>query len=223
MLAFAAPNVSRRIKARAHSCLSAAWLDRATEDRERWNIDSLYRAASNANEAISLGLISPGALRTGFVVENAGFRRSEDNHRFPGVSTDRFEQLTELWEAIDMRKEEVNRASAKGTQKCPGTHSSTFAQQRTAGSKQRKIWPASVCGKMPSGTQALLLLEGVPEDGIFIFILPPLLDSRPILLRRIGNGINRFVMRTLRNRAWIRSMPKATLVLPKNPSWNGQL
>lgn len=112
MLTSTAPNVSRRIKALAHSCLAAAWLDRATEDRNTWNIDSLYRAGSNANAAISLGLTSPGALRTGFVIEDSGFRRPEDN-RFPGWSTDRFEQLTELWEAVDMRKEEMDRVSAK--------------------------------------------------------------------------------------------------------------
>lgn len=105
-------NVPRRIKARAHSCLAAGWFERATEDKKRWNIDSLYRAGSNANEAISLGLTSPKALRAGFSIETQGFRRPEDN-RFPGLSTDRFEGLTELWEAIDMRKEEANRASAK--------------------------------------------------------------------------------------------------------------
>ena len=105
-------NVPRRIKARAHSCLAAGWFERATEDHKRWNIDSLYRAGSNANETILLGLISPGALRAGFSIESQGFRRQEDN-RFPGLNTDRFERLTELWEAIDMRKEEVNKASAK--------------------------------------------------------------------------------------------------------------
>lgn len=109
-----APNVPvpRRTKARAHSCLAAGWFERATEDHKRWNIDSLYRAGSNANEAISLGLVSPGALRAGFSIESQGFRRPEDN-RFPGLSTDRFELLAELWEAIDIRKEEVNKASTK--------------------------------------------------------------------------------------------------------------
>lgn len=106
------PDAPRGIKARAHSCLAAGWFERATEDNKRWNIDSLYRAGNNANESISLGLISPGALRAGFSIETQGFRRHEDN-RFPGLNTDRFERLTELWEAIDARKEEVNKASAK--------------------------------------------------------------------------------------------------------------
>ena len=111
-LASSPPNASRQIKARAHSCLAAGWFERATEDSERWNIDSLYRAGSNANEAISLGLISPVTLRTGFATETQGFRRSEDN-RFPGLNTERFEQLAELWGAIDARTEEMNKASAK--------------------------------------------------------------------------------------------------------------
>jgi hypothetical protein len=111
-LTSSAPDVSRRIKAQAHSCLAVGWFDRAIEDAERWNIDSLYRAGSNADEAISLGLVSPGTLRTGFAIETQGFRRPEDN-RFPGLDTDRFEQLTELWEAIDARTKEMNKASAK--------------------------------------------------------------------------------------------------------------
>ena len=107
-----APNVPRRIKAQAHSCLATGWFDRAIEDPERWNIDSLYRAGDNANEAVSLGLISPGALRAGFSIEKQGFRRPEEN-RFPGVDTDRFERLTELWEATEMRLAEVNKVTAK--------------------------------------------------------------------------------------------------------------
>ncbi|KAF9654422.1 hypothetical protein BDM02DRAFT_3196715 [Thelephora ganbajun] len=103
-LASSAANIPRRIKAQAHSCLAV--------DPESWNIDSVYRAGSNANEAISLGLISPGALRAGFSIEHLGFRRPGDN-RFPGLDTDRFERLIELWEAIDIRTAEMDRATAK--------------------------------------------------------------------------------------------------------------
>jgi len=112
-LTSSAPNIPRRIKARAHSCLAAAWFDQATEDPERWNIDSLHRAGSNANEAVSLGLTGSGGLKVGFSIESQGFRRPEDN-RFPGLNTDRFERLTELWEAIDTHTADVERASAKG-------------------------------------------------------------------------------------------------------------
>lgn len=75
-------------------------------------MDPLYRAGNNANEAILLGLISPGALRIGFSVEAQGLRKPGDN-RLSGLSTDGFERLTDLWEAIDMRTEEMNKASAK--------------------------------------------------------------------------------------------------------------
>jgi hypothetical protein len=64
----------------------------------------LSRAGNAANEAVSLGLVSPGALRVGVSIEAQGLRKS---------SADKFERLTDLWEAIDMRTEEMNRASAK--------------------------------------------------------------------------------------------------------------
>jgi hypothetical protein len=105
-------NVSRRVRAQAHSCLAQGWHDRATEDSDCWNIDALYRAGSSANEAVSLGLVSRTTLMVGYQIERVGFRRPETN-RFPEWSTDRFEKLTELWEAIDKRSAEVEKERSK--------------------------------------------------------------------------------------------------------------
>ena len=141
--------VSRRIRARAHSCLAAGWFERATEDNKRWNIDSLYRAGSNGNEAISLGLFSLGALRAGSSIESQGFRRPQDN-RFPGLDTDRFERLEQLWEAIDMRKEEVKRASAKKDAKASRAPLKYVCSTGDCGIQATKTWGLLRCaGKCP--------------------------------------------------------------------------
>ena len=113
-----APNVSRCVKAQAYSCLAAGWFERAIEDPERWNIDSLHRAGSNANEAIALGITGTVSLKLGFSIQSHGLRRPEDN-RFPGLSTDRFERLADLWEAIDARTAEMERVAAKKEVKAP--------------------------------------------------------------------------------------------------------
>ena len=75
-------NAPRRARAQGHSCLAQGWHDRAIEDPECWNIDALYRAGSNANEAVSLGLTSRTALMIDYQIERVGFRRPETN-RFP--------------------------------------------------------------------------------------------------------------------------------------------
>ncbi|KAF9654423.1 hypothetical protein BDM02DRAFT_3106814 [Thelephora ganbajun] len=111
-LTFNGSNVSRRIRAQAHSCLALGWYNKATEDPECLNVDAFYRAGSNANEAVSLGLISRTALMVGYQIERIGFRRPETN-RFPEWSTDRFEKLNELWEAIDKRSAEVHKERSK--------------------------------------------------------------------------------------------------------------
>lgn len=209
-LATSAPNVPRRIKARAHSCLSAGWFERATEDHKRWNIDSLYRSGSNANEAISLGLISPGALRAGFSIESQGFRRPEDN-RFPGLNTDRFERLAELWEAIDMRKGEVNRASAK-------------RDTKVSRAPLKYVCSAGDCGIQATKKSGLLRCAGKcpvvfkpsycsKECQKMVCCFPPPLGSptQSRLSLRTGNGTNPFVKLMLQDRAWIASTPATTL------------
>ena len=71
------------------------------------NINFLYDAGKYANESVALGLISPATLMVAARIEDIGFRRPEDNKKFPEHSTERFGQLTDLWEAFDVRKAEM--------------------------------------------------------------------------------------------------------------------
>lgn len=101
------------LKARAYSLLAKAWLDLAQEDAPgALNISYLADAGNSANGAAALGLISPAVLAVASKIETAGFRRPEDN-KFPEHSTEKFERLTDLWEAWDARKEELAEQRSK--------------------------------------------------------------------------------------------------------------
>ena len=76
------------------------------------NISYLYDAGTSANEAAALGLVSPVVLMVASKIESEGFRRPEDN-KFPEHSTDRFERLTDLWEALDARTAEMAEEDSK--------------------------------------------------------------------------------------------------------------
>jgi hypothetical protein len=101
------------LKARAYSSLAKGWLDQAHEKGPgSLNISYLYDAGNSANESVALGLISPATLMVASRIEAAGFRRPEDN-KFPEHSTERFERLTDLWEALDARKAEMAEENVK--------------------------------------------------------------------------------------------------------------
>jgi len=94
------------LKARAYSSLALAFFEMAGENIPRnFHLDRLYDAGNNANKAIALGLISPATLKVAMSIEEVGLRRPRDD-RFLGYSTERFERLTDLWEAFDTRKAE---------------------------------------------------------------------------------------------------------------------
>jgi len=186
-LTSAALNVPRRIRAQAHSCLATGWFDRAVEEPESLNIDSFYRAGSNANETVSLGLISPGALRAGFSIEKQGFRRPEDN-RFPGLDTDRFERLAELWEAIDMRMAEVNKVTAKRDAKVSKTPLQYVCAAGDCGIQATKKSGLLQCGgKCPTPFKPSYCSK---ECQRMVWGFSPALDFQiqSCLPRRIGNG-----------------------------------
>jgi hypothetical protein len=87
--------------------LARGWFDLAHEKApETLNISYLSDAGNCANEAVALGLISPAVLKVASRIEGLGFRRAEDN-KFPEHSTEQFERLTDLWEALDARKAEM--------------------------------------------------------------------------------------------------------------------
>lgn len=108
----AASKTPRPIKARALSLQGRVHFDSRFEKKDAINIDNMYRAAVCANAAAALGFVSPDVLQVAQHVENIGFRRPEDN-KFKEHSTERFEKLTDLWEAWDRRKAMVQREEGK--------------------------------------------------------------------------------------------------------------
>ena len=113
VLASSREDVPLSIRARAHSSLTKCWFDQAIENSPKTlNISRLYDAGSSANESVALGLISPVTLMVASKIESMGFRRPEDN-KFPEHSTEPFERLTDLWEALDARKAEMVREELK--------------------------------------------------------------------------------------------------------------
>lgn len=101
------------MKARAYSSLAKGWFDQAHEKSPgAFNIAYLRDAGHYANEAVALGLISPATLMIASKIESLGFRRPEDN-KFPQHSTEGFERLTDLWEALDARKAEMAKEDSK--------------------------------------------------------------------------------------------------------------
>ena len=186
-----------------------AWFDRAIEDPERWNIDSLHRAGSNADEAVSLGITGSGALRVGFSIESQGFRRPENN-RFPGLNTDRFERLTELWEAIDARTAEIDRASAKGDTKVSKAPLKYVCSTEDCGIQATKKMGLLRCaGKCPVVFKPSYCSK---ECQKIVRCLSPALVL-PIHYRlphRTGNDTNHFVKPTPQSQACPLSMPAMT-------------
>lgn len=109
-------NTSRSVKARALSLQGRIHFDNRFERKGAINIDIIYRAALCANAAASLGFVSPDVLQIANLVEMIGFRRAEDN-KFKEHSTERFEKLTDMWDALDKRKAALAREDAKQAEK----------------------------------------------------------------------------------------------------------
>ena len=106
-------NIPSSLKARAYSSLAKGWLDLARgKCLTTLDIDRLYNAGNSANEAVSLGLISDATLIVAGEIESAGFRRPKDN-KHPEGSTERFEELTDLWKALDARNVELAETKLK--------------------------------------------------------------------------------------------------------------
>ncbi|KAF9782248.1 hypothetical protein BJ322DRAFT_1111124 [Thelephora terrestris] len=134
------------LKARAYSSLARAWYDLATENAPRTlQIDRLYDAGNCANEAVALGLISPVTLTVASRIEDAGFRRPQDN-RFPEHSTERFERLTDIWEALEARKAEIIEEDSKREAKVSKDPLSYFCAAEDCGIVATKKSTLKRCG-----------------------------------------------------------------------------
>ena len=145
-LAFHQEDIPLPLKARAHSSLARGYLDLATENAlQQLNIERLYDAGNSANEAVTLGLISPAALAVASRIESAGFRRPEDN-RFPEYSTERFERLTDLWAAFDVRKAEMAEEDSRREAKVSRDALSYFCTAEDCGIVATKKSTLKRCG-----------------------------------------------------------------------------
>ena len=203
-LASSQEGVPLSIKARAHSSLAKAWLDLSRENTHKaLDINYLYNAGQNANEAVALGLISPMALHVASAIGAEGFRRSEDN-QFPEHSTERFEQLTDLWEAWDVRKAEIAQEELKREAKMSKDPLSYFCAAEDCGIAATRKSALKRCGGgcppafKPSYCskdcqKAVRLVSYHPSYGVY----------SP---RRIANITDRFATRMLQNRAFSLSL-----------------
>ena len=134
------------LKARAWSLLAKSWLDLAFEKAPATlNISHLYDAGCSANKAVAAGLISPAVLMVAAKIESVGFRRPEDN-TFPEYSMERFEQLTDLWEALDARDAEFTEESLKREVKVSRDPLSYFCAAEDCGIVATKKSALKRCG-----------------------------------------------------------------------------
>ena len=203
-------DVPLSLKARAYSSLAKAWLDLAHENSpESLNISYLSDAGNSANQAVALGLISPVTLAVASRIESLGFRRPEDN-KFPEHSTERFEQLTDLWEVWDARKAEVAEEDLKRETKVSKDPLSYFCAAEDCGIVATKKSTLRRCGGgcppafKPSYCskdcqKAVRPVSCGPNYGIY----------SP---RRIGNITDHSANRTLQNRVFVRPIAQVRLL-----------
>ena len=140
-------NVPVPLKARAHSLLTRGWFEFAQENLPRTlNLSRLIDAGNSANGAVALGLISPVVLKVASKIELIGFRRAEDNLKFPEHSTEPFERLTDLWEAWDARKAEMIKEDLKREAKVSKNPLSYFCAAEDCGIVATKKSTLRRCG-----------------------------------------------------------------------------
>jgi len=205
------PDVPLSFKARAHSSLGNAWLDRAWESSPRAiDIGCLYKAGHNANEAVGLGLISPMALQVASAIEGQGFRRAEDNH-FPEHRTEKFEQLTDLWEAWDVRKAEITEENLKREAKMSKNPPNYFCAAEDCGIvATRKSALKRCAGGCPPAFKPSYCSKDCQKTVRFPSHTR---GDGADLLYRIGNTTGRSANRMLQNRVFSGSAIRARLSL----------
>lgn len=104
------------------------------------NIDYLYDAGNCANEAVGLGLISPAVLAVASKSDGLG---QPGNNILPGQNTERFERLTDLWEALEARKAEMAEKDLKREAKVSKDPLSYFCAAEDCGivaTKKSTLW-----------------------------------------------------------------------------------
>lgn len=200
------------MKARANSLLARGWLDLAQEDTPgALNISYLHDAGKCANEAAALGLVSPAVLLVASKIEAEGFRRPEDN-RFPEHSTEKFEQLTDLWEVWDARKAELAEEDSKKEAKVSKDPLSYFCAAEDCGitaTKKSTLWRCG--GECPREFKPSYCSKYCQTAVRFLSRIAPIMLSTHFFLfpSRIASTIGHTAERMPRNRVSIRSIVRA--------------
>jgi len=164
-------------------------------------LDRLYDAGSCANKAVALGLISTVTLDVAEEIEEMGFRRPEDN-KSPQYSTARFEELTDLWEALDARDAERAEENQKREAKVSKDPLGYFCAAEDCGIVVTKKSTLRRCaGECPSAFKPSYCSKDCQKTVRF----PPhtRVDGAD-LLYRIGNITGRRANRMLQNRVFVR-------------------
>jgi len=118
-----------------------------------------------------------------------------------------------------MRKEEMDRVSAKRDAKVSRDPSKYVCSAKDCGIQATKKSGLLRCaGKCPLAFKPSYCSKECQKMVLLFYF--SLLSPFANLLHRTGNGISCFVNPTLRDRAWIHSMPRA---IRKNQPWNGRL
>ena len=210
-LAIYREDVPLSLRAQAHSSLARTWLELAVEGAPRtMNITHLYDAGNSANEAAALGLVSPAVLAVASRIESAGFRRPEDN-RFPEHSTERFERLTDLWEALDARTAEVASEDSKREAKVSKDPLSYFCASEDCGIVATKKSDLRRCaGRCPPAFKPSYCSKYCQKTVRF---LSHTLNGVVNLPCRIGNIISDTANQALQNRVSVRLITQAQLLL----------
>ena len=199
------------MRARAHSSLAKGWFDLAVENSpESLNISRLYDAGNSANEAAALGLVSPAVLAVAQRIESAGFRRPEDN-KFPEHSTERFERLTDLWEALDARVAEMAGEDLKREAKVSKDPLSYFCASEDCGIVATKKSTLRRCGgRCPPAFKPSYCSKYCQTAVRFLSRIPNGLAHLPC---RTGNTISHTANQALRNRVSVRLITRARPLL----------
>jgi len=157
------------------------------------NVGYLYGAGNSANQAVALGLTSNATLNVAGIIESAGFRRPEDN-KCPEHSTERFEQLADLWKALDAREAEVAKEKLKRERKLSKDPLGYFCAAEDCGIMVTKKYTLWSCGG--GCPRALKPHYCSKECQTAVRFTPHTLGNDAHLPCRIGNITNRFADRT---------------------------
>ena len=132
-------------------------------------------------------------------IESLGFRRPEDN-KFPEHSTERFEQLNDLWAALDARKVEM--AEEKSKREAKVSTLNYFCAAEDCGIVVTKKFTLGRCsGMCPPAFKPHYCSRDCQRTVRFPSDAP---DNCADLSCRIGNNIDRSANRTLQNPVLVR-------------------